>query len=68
MSKNTAQIKGKIPYGGVKEIAERAKTSIYTVSRVVNGKSENVKVLRAITQYLKDVKNTKKELTELTEA
>lgn len=64
----TAQIKEKIPYGGIKEIAEKANISIYTVSRVLNGKSKNRKVVRAISEYLKEVKNTNQELQSLIEA
>lgn len=65
MSANTAQIKEKIPYGGIKEIAAKANVSIFTVSRVISGKSKNVDVLKAMTKYLKELKSTSNELTEL---
>lgn len=49
---NTTKIKEKIPHGGLKIIAKMSGTTIYTVSRVVNGRSENQKVKKAITKYL----------------
>lgn len=55
MKNNTTQIKEKIPHGGIKIIAGMAGTTIFTASRVVNGKSENAKVKKAITQYLKQL-------------
>lgn len=57
--RNTSKIKEIIPYGGIKEIAEMANCSIYTVSRVINGKSNNKKVTDALTKFLKNL-NTKK--------
>lgn len=60
--KNEA-VKKTIPYGGIKEIAKASKTSIYTVSRVVNGRSKNIAVKKAITEYLKNLKATDEELS-----
>ncbi len=61
---NKANIKEVIPYGGIKEIAKRSKTSIYTVSRVVNGGSKNLRVKAAITEYLIEVNETGKKLNQ----
>lgn len=55
--KNTA-IKGAIPYGGIKEIAKRSNTSIFTVSRVIAGRSRNLKVLNVIKDYLSEIHST----------
>ncbi len=62
--KNNAKIKAAIPYGGLKEIAKMSNTSIYTVSRVVNGVSRNLKVIEAITEYLKSLEQTNKNLDD----
>lgn len=59
--KNTA-IKAAIPYGGIKEIAKRANTSIFTVSRVITGKSKNLRVLNEIKNYLSEIKTTTDEI------
>lgn len=56
--KKQNEIKRAIPYGGLTEIAEHSGTSIYTVSRVVNGKSRNRKVLSEIDKYLDELKMT----------
>jgi transcriptional regulator with XRE-family HTH domain len=55
LAKKQNDVKAAIPYGGLSEIAERSGTSIYTVSRVVNGKSRNRKVLTEISAYLTEL-------------
>ena len=49
---NTAGVKKVLPYGAIKEIANRSKTSIYTVGRVIKGGSKNALVLQTIKDYL----------------
>ncbi len=55
--KKQNQIKAAIPHGGLSDIATRSQKSIYTVSRVVNGKSRNRKVLDEIDRYLLELRN-----------
>ncbi|PQJ11764.1 hypothetical protein CJD36_008190 [Flavipsychrobacter stenotrophus] len=62
--KKQNEIKASIPYGGFKEIAASANTSVYTVSRVVNGKSRNRKVLAEINNYLAGLRNDKETLQD----
>ena len=49
-----------LPHGAISEIAKQSNTTIYTVSRVFNGRSKNIKVIRAIGDYVKGImdKNT----------
>ncbi len=62
---NNASIKNVMPHGSLKEVAAMAGVTIYTVSRVLNGKSNNRKVLKSITDYLSDLKSEKNELLDL---
>lgn len=57
--KNQNIVKAAIPYGGLSEIATRSNTSVYTVSRVINGKSRNQKVLKEINTYLQELAGIK---------
>ena len=54
-----AKIKEQLPQGAQAEIARRANVHFSLVHRVLNGKSENIKVLNAIADYLTDLKNEK---------
>lgn len=51
-----------LPYGAIKEVAKRSNTSIYTVSRVLNGGSNNVDVINKLKEYVSEMKNTKEEI------
>lgn len=64
LGKNKKELKAAMPYGSLSEIAKRSETSIYTVSRVVNGKSNNNKVLKEISLYLKERVNTMDTIRE----
>lgn len=52
---NTAQIKKTLPHGAVKELAKRSKKSIYTVSRVINGRAFNTDVLAELETYIMEI-------------
>lgn len=54
--KKQNEVRDAIPHGGISEIAQRSGTSIYTVSRVINGKSRNQKVLAHLNIYLSELK------------
>lgn len=64
---NNANLKEILPYGAIKKIAFRSKKSIYTVSRVVNGGSNNNDVLKCITEYLRELNTDKRQLKETVE-
>jgi hypothetical protein len=55
------KIKDQLPHGALTEIAILSNVSLQTVSGVINGKSQNRKVLKAITKYLTDL-NSEKEV------
>lgn len=64
---NNANLKEVLPYGSMKKIALRSKKSIYTVSRVVNGGSNNTDVMNSIKDYLQEMNANKKELRAIIE-
>jgi predicted transcriptional regulator len=53
------KIKEQLPHGAQTDIAKRANVHLHTVTRVLNGESENVAVLNAIADYLTERKNEK---------
>lgn len=57
----------KIPYGGCKIVAQKAGVSIFTVTNVLNGKSNNPKVLAEIKNYLHELIGLKNEIKNLNE-
>ena len=59
---NIAELKEILPYGAMKDIALQSGTSIFTVSRVFSGKSNNVKVIKGIVDYIKSVDSSIAEL------
>jgi transcriptional regulator with XRE-family HTH domain len=67
VGKNQNNVRAAIQYGGIKDIAERSNTSIYTVSRVLNGKSKNLKVLKEIDTYLKELLDTNSSIHQIAE-
>lgn len=62
---NTAAVKKMLPYGAIKEIANRSKTSIYTVSRVIKGGSKNAIVLQTMKDYIVEIQKTNEEINLL---
>ena len=62
---NTAALKKSLPYGAIKEIANRSKTSIWTVSKVIKGGVENPVVLKTIKDYLVEIQQTKADINTL---
>ena len=53
--KNITTLRKILPHGAIKEISDKSGTTIFTVSRVFNGKSKNIKVIRAISEYIHDL-------------
>ncbi|PZP43828.1 MAG: hypothetical protein DI598_15270 [Pseudopedobacter saltans] len=51
-----------LPYGGVKEVAQRAKVSVFTVGNVLRGKSQNKRVLEEVRNFLKEIEDVKQEI------
>ena len=49
------KIKEELPFGAISEIAKRSEVSYQTVTRVLQGKSKNIRVMKAITDYLKEM-------------
>lgn len=62
-----AKVKKALPYGAIKEVANRSKTSIYTVSRVLNRGGKNTKVLIAIKEYIEEMQQTNVTINKLVE-
>lgn len=58
----TESLKKVLPHGAISEIAKKSKKSIYTVSRVINGKSKNKKVVSALHKYLDELAANKKQI------
>lgn len=50
------KIKNQLPHGAQTEIANLANVSVVAVNRVLNGKSNDVKILNVIADYLTDIK------------
>ncbi len=62
---NAIGVRKMLPYGSIKEIAFRSKTSIYTVHRVLKGGSKNPLVLKTIKDYIIELQQVKNELNAL---
>lgn len=62
---NTAAVKKTLPYGAIKEIAFRSKTSIYTVSRVLNKGGKNPLVLKTLKDYIEEIQQTNQQINAL---
>lgn len=62
---NTEAIKKILPHGACKEIAIRSNVTIFTVSRVLNGTSNNYKVLKNMKDYIEEVQKTGTDLNSL---
>lgn len=52
------RLKAVLPRGAIKDIARRSNKTIFTVSRVINGKSRNQDVIKEVSEYLKELKAT----------
>jgi len=62
---NNVELKKSLPYGAIKEIAYRTKTSIFTVSRVVNQGGKNPKIRKAIKEYLEEIQQVDCQINQL---
>lgn len=60
----TEKIKAMLPHGAKTVIAKNASVSLQTVHCVLNGKSNNIKVINAIADYLIDFRDTEKNAIE----
>lgn len=61
-------IKSILPHGSIKEIANRCGVTIFTVSRVVNGHSNNTKVKRGIADYLNELAEMEESIANKSKA
>ncbi len=55
ISKDTNNIRLKIPHGGIAEISKISGASRSTIEKVLDGKSSNKKALQGIATYLDDL-------------
>lgn len=65
MALDTKVLKKALPQGAAKEIASRCRVTTTTVSRVINGKSENAKVLNEIANYLLEQSRAKERVNKM---
>ena len=63
--RNARDIKKMLPYGSIKTIARRSDVSIFTVSRVIKGSSNNPKVLRNIKDYIEEINKVDSDINSL---
>lgn len=63
--RNARDIKKMLPYGAIKTIAGRSNVSIFTVSRVIKGSSNNPLVLKNIKDYIEEIKKIDNDLNSL---
>lgn len=62
---NIDKIKDSLPHGAITDIAKRGNCSRTTVLKVFKGESENLDALKAVKDYLNDLKNTKAEIVKV---
>ena len=63
--RNARDIKKMLPYGSIKTIASRSNVSIFTVSRVIKGSSNNPNVLKNIKDYIKEIQQLDQDINSL---
>lgn len=66
-NKSTTFLKAAIPHGGIADIAKAAGVSRFTAMRVLQGKSKNRRVLRALASYLQELKQDQDTITSTAE-
>jgi hypothetical protein len=54
-----------LPYGSIKTIARRSDVSIFTVSRVIKGSSNNPNVLKNIKDYIEEINKVDSDINSL---
>ena len=62
---NTIGIKNMLPYGAHKVIARRANVTVFKVSRVINGHSNNPLVLKNLKDYMEEIKKIDNDIDSL---
>lgn len=58
------KIRKQLPHGSQTEIAKRANVHINLVQRVLKGESDNIEVLKAIADYLTELKESKENVLD----
>lgn len=58
------EIRNQLFFGGIKEIAKRAKTSTTAVSHVFNGRYVNYEILQAIAEVAKEHKERRDKVIQ----
>lgn len=61
---NTVKVKGILPHGSIKMIANRSKTSPDTVRRVLEGKSKNTSVVISLKDYICELNDVNNKISE----
>lgn len=62
---NTQAVKKLLPYGANKVIAMRSNVTVFTVSRVINGYSNNPNVLKSLKDYIEEIKKVDNDINSL---
>lgn len=63
--KQQTTIREQLPHGAIKRIAGKTGTSPATVNRVIDGKSDNEKVMAAIAKEIQNAKRKRERLEKL---
>lgn len=58
------KIRKKLPHGAITKISKSTGLDISTVSKVLNGDFQNIKVIEAALQIIEEGKNASRELEE----
>ena len=62
---NLEKIKKELPRGWQTKVASKAGVTLMTVHRVIKGKSKNAEVLKALAEYIEELKNTENTIQSL---
>lgn len=62
---NVTHLRKVLPYGAIKEIANRSKVSRITVSRVLNKGVRNLTVMKFVKEYLEESNQLSMEINQL---
>lgn len=60
-------VRKELPFGAIAQIAKRSNVTYQTVTRVLNGKSENRNVKIALTEFIKEMNETNQAFNNVSE-